>query len=110
MSKSKSPETLRIEYSTDDGRYIVSVEYLYKRMLKYTHIGKVYPIHTQAVLKVNGFVKAVSTIVKHDADEENMKYAFFTVTKNVFNEHKTPKDIRVHIWNALENYFETLEE
>lgn len=110
MSKPKGPKTLKIEYSADDGRYTVSVEYLYKRMLKYTHIGKVYPIHTQAVLKVNGFVKAFSTITKHDADEENMKYAFFTVTKNVFNEYKPSKEIRIHIWDALENYFETLEE
>ena len=46
-----------------------------KRQLKYYYVGKTYPVHTQCVLWCNGLLQDFATVIKHDKDEHDPKFA-----------------------------------
>ena len=95
-----------ILYETDDKSLKIELEYIQGHPLKYTHLGKTWAKETQVILRINGFVRGVESVTKHNKDIDNINYAVIKVTNKVLgNIHN--KWIRTEIWNKV---FETIKK
>ena len=70
-----------IIYITDDKSLEIRLQFIVKNTLKYTHLGKGYPKHTQCLMFSNGLLKCFKTIVKHSKDEDNQMFAYRLVAE-----------------------------
>ena len=64
-----------IYYITEDNSLEIRLQFIIKNRLKYTHLGKSWPKHTQCLMYSNGLLKCFETVVKHAKDEDNQMYA-----------------------------------
>ena len=64
-----------IFYKSEDESLVIELVFITKRRLKYSHLGKSWPIHTQCLLFSNGLLNHFETIVKHEKDKDNPIYA-----------------------------------
>ena len=91
---------MKLDYVTQDRSVRVQIEYITGFPLKMTSYGKTYNRTTQAVLKINGFVKDFATVTRHSSDPDNLQYAYKLVTKKILK--KLPsKSIRKEIWKQV---------
>lgn len=74
---------MEVIYISSDKSLEIKLVFSRRRRLKYTHLGKGWPIHTQCLLYSNGLVDAVSTIVKHAKDEDSPKDAYLIAADRV---------------------------
>jgi len=94
---------MEINYSTKDESIQVKLQYLVGQPKSRNNYGKTWAKTTQCLVFVNGFLKGFATIVKHDSDKDNMKYAYAIVTKKaLINSGIYFKFIRKEIWKLLE--------
>lgn len=70
-----------IVYISQDKSVEIRLQFLVNRQLKYTHLGKGWPKHTQCLMFVNGLLQCFETIVKHAKDEDNQAWAFKRVAE-----------------------------
>ncbi len=64
-----------IIYITKDNSLEIRLQFIIKNNLKYTHLGKGWPKHTQCLMYSNGLLKCFETVVKHAKDADNQMYA-----------------------------------
>lgn len=64
-----------------DGTMIIRLEFRVQRRLKFTHLGKGWPKHTQCLMFIDGLLEHFETIVKHKKDEDNQLYAYKLVAE-----------------------------
>lgn len=69
-------------YSTSDNSLEIRLQFITKRKLKYTYLGKSWPKHTQCLLFSNGLLKTFDTIIKHAKDTDNPAFAYRLVAEN----------------------------
>jgi hypothetical protein len=70
-----------IIWKSSDNSLEIKLQFIVKNELKYTHLGKGWPKHTQCLLYTNGLLKYFETIVKHNKDEDNPIYAYRLVAE-----------------------------
>ncbi len=63
-------------WTSKDKTLRYKLEFVRKHKLKFTHLGKDWPIHTHCILFEGDFVIAFDTIVKHGRDEDNPAFAY----------------------------------
>jgi len=72
-----------------DESLTIRLHFIVKNRLKYTHLGKSYPKHTQCLMYSNDLLDCFETIVKHAKDEDNQAFAYKLVgekcLKNIRN-------------------------
>ena len=66
----------QVTYKSSDNSLEIKLKFIVKNRLKYTHLGKTYPKHTQCLMYSNGLLDCFETIVKHNNDEDNQVYAY----------------------------------
>ena len=55
--------------SLEIGSLEYKLEFIRKKQLRYTHLGKSFPIHTQCLLYRNDLLIYGETIIKHEKDK-----------------------------------------
>lgn len=70
-----------IVYKASDGSLEIRLQFIVKRRLKFTHLGKGWPKHTQCLMYSNGLLDCFETVVKHEKDEDNQTYAYRLVAE-----------------------------
>lgn len=68
-------EKNEVVWTSSDKSLQIVLQFVQKRQLKYYYVGKTYPIHTQCLLWVNGLLLTFETVIKHDRDEHDPKFA-----------------------------------
>lgn len=102
----KSINIFTIQYETEDKSVLYEIIIKQGYPLKYTHYGKTYAKRTEAVLLVNGFIRATNYITKHSKDNDNLKYAVVNVLKPIMNTIYG-KEIKKILWDMI---FQKIEE
>lgn len=74
-----------IIYKTSDNSLEIRLQFIVKNNLKYTHLGKGWPKHTQCLMYFNGLLNCFETVVKHAKDEDNQVYAYRLVADKCLN-------------------------
>jgi hypothetical protein len=85
--------TRELIYKSQDDSLEFKFQFIVKRNLRYTHLGKSWPKHTQCLMFCNGLLNCFETIIKHEKDEDNQVYAYKLVaekciTKSYYNSFK----------------------
>lgn len=70
-----------IIYISEDKSLTIRLQFIVKNQLKYTHLGKSYPKHTQCLMYSNGLLKCFKTIVKHYKDTDDQLFAYKLVAE-----------------------------
>lgn len=70
-----------IVYKSSDGSLEIRLQFIVKGKLKFTHLGKSWPKHTQCLMFSNGMLDCFETIVKHANDKDDPKYAYKLVAE-----------------------------
>ncbi len=70
-----------IIYKTSDNSLEVRLQFIVAKRLKYTHLGKIYPKHTQCLMYSNGLLDCFETVIKHAKDEDNQVHAYKLVAE-----------------------------
>ena len=70
-----------VTWTSKDNSLEYKLVFIRKRQLKYTHLGKTWPFHTQCLIYENGLLKHFETIVKHARDEDNLVFAYRLVAE-----------------------------
>jgi hypothetical protein len=70
-----------IIYKTSDNTLEIRLQFIVRNRLKYTHLGKGWPKHTQCLMYSNGLLDCFETVVKHNKDEDNQVYAYRLVAE-----------------------------
>lgn len=70
-----------IIYKTKDKSLEIRLQFITGIRLKYTHLGKGWPKHTQCLMYSNGILDCFETVVKHERDEDNQVYAYRLVAE-----------------------------
>lgn len=98
---------IEIIWKSEDNSLEIKLQFISKPQLKYTHLGKSWPKHTQCLMYSNGLLKCFETILKHERDEDNPLFAHRLVAercmKNIHN-----KWIRGEVRKELSKFLETL--
>lgn len=95
-----------IIYKTSDNSVEIRLQFIVKNRLKYTHLGKGWPKHTQCLMYSNGLLDCFETIVKHQKDVDNQVYAYRLVAEKCIKtiNNKCLRDqVRIALNRALEN-------
>lgn len=90
-----------VTYVSGDNTLYVELAFIRARRLKYTHLGKGYPIHTQCLLFSNGILDSSSTIVKHEKDADNEKEAYLIAAKIAIESWTKNKWLQDEVFNNL---------
>lgn len=96
-----------IKYTTSDNSLEINLKFITKRRLHRTSYGKSYPIHTQCLIFSNGILECFETIIKHDKDDDNTKFAYRLVAEKCIKNIKN-KWLRGEIRTELNKFLETL--
>jgi retron-type reverse transcriptase len=92
-------------YKSADSTMTILLQFRVQRRLKFTHLGKGWPKHTQCLMFIDGLLEHFETIVKHKKDEDNQLYAYKFVAekclKNIPN-----KWIRGQVRIELDKFME----
>jgi hypothetical protein len=92
-----------ITYSSKDGSIVINITYFTGFPRSNNCYGKTWARETQAVLRINGFVRAIGSVIKHRNDKDNMPYAIKAATEKVM--HRVCfKDLRREIWDIVFNH------
>lgn len=70
-----------IIYISPDKSLKIRLQFIVKNRLKYTHLGKGWPKHTQCLLYSNGLLDCFETVIKHAKDEDNQIFAYKLVAE-----------------------------
>ena len=70
-----------IIYKTTDNSLEIRLQFIVRNRLKYTHLGKGWPKHTQCLMYSNGLLDCFETAIKHEKDEDNQVYAYRLVAE-----------------------------
>lgn len=68
-------------YKSEDGTINITLQFRVQQRLKFTHLGKGWPKHTQCLVFYNGLLSHFETIVKHAKDEDNQIFAYRLVAE-----------------------------
>lgn len=85
--------------------YKIKLEFQQVFSLKYTHLGKGSPLHTQCLLFLEDLHKDTATIVKHANDEDDQLLAYQIVAGKVLK-HSWVKEDRKEILKELTKQLE----
>lgn len=91
-----------VHYMTEDKSMDIELRFITRKVLRFYHVGKAWPKHTQCLLFVNGLLKGFETIVKHAYDEDNPQNAYKRVAEQVMK-NNLPKHLRNEVRKEL-NY------
>jgi len=95
-----------IIYKTSDNSLEIRLQFIVKNRLKYTHLGKGWPKHTQCLIYSNGLLNSFETIIKHNKDEDNQAYAYRLVAEKcmqTINNKWLRSQVRIELNKALAN-------
>ena len=105
---------LKIENKMDDIIYLSSdntleirLQFIVKYRLRYTHLGKTYPKHTQCLIYENGLLKGFETIIKHNDDVDNQQFAYKLVGEKslqLIDNKWLRSQVRIVLNKKLEEY------
>lgn len=70
-----------IIYKSSDNSLEIRLQFIVKNRLRYTHLGKSWPKHTQCLIYSNGLLDSFAQIIKHSRDEDNQKFAYKLVAE-----------------------------
>lgn len=90
-----------IIYTTGDKSLEIKLVFIVKNRLKYTHLGKGWPKHTQCLMYSNGLLDCFETIVKHNNDVDDQKFAYKLVAEKCLKNIKN-KWLRGEVRNVLD--------
>lgn len=86
-------------------KLIYELKFTRRSQLKYTHLGKGWPIHTQCILMRNGLLLSSRTIIKHAKDPDNKLFAYRLVAEScmkVISNNSIRAEVRVELNKFLE--------
>jgi hypothetical protein len=86
-------------FSSEDKSLNYEVEFIQGHPLKSTHLGKTWAKRTQCVVKVNGFIKDIHYVTKHNADKDDLRYAYINAFRPI--KHHLYKEARTDITNQI---------
>jgi hypothetical protein len=89
-----------VEYMSQDGSLHISITYLTGYPRSNNCYGKTWAKETQAILKINGFVRGYASVIKHKEDKDDPGFAIRNVTQKVL-ERVHMKCTRKEIWNLV---------
>jgi hypothetical protein len=95
--------------SKDFGDSKVEIKFYVSYPLKMTYEGPVYPKTTHCVIGVDGQLKGLGIVSKHNKDEDNQQYAINLSAKRAFedafrfNRSKRTRQIRTELWEEILN-------
>ena len=70
-------------YKTKDKSLVYTFQFIQKTNLVQSHLGKIYPKHTQCLMFCNGLFQEAFTIRKHEKDKDVPYFAFRRVMEGV---------------------------
>ncbi len=96
-----------IIWKSDDNSLEIKLQFITKNQLKYTHLGKSWPKHTQCLMYSNGLLKCFETVVKHERDEDNPLFAHRLVAERCLKTLSI-KYLRGEVRKELNKFLKTL--
>jgi hypothetical protein len=85
-----------------DESLTIRLHFIVKNRLKYTHLGKGYPKHTQCLMYSNDLLDCFETIIKHANDEDNQSFAYKLVGEKCLK-HINNKWLRNEVRKLLDS-------
>lgn len=96
-----------IVWKSEDDSLEIKLQFINKNKLKYTHLGKSWPKHTQCLMYFNGLLKCFETIIKHERDKDNPLFAHRLVAERCMRNINN-KWVRGEVRKELNRFLEIL--
>ena len=94
-----------ITYRSGDNSVDVRFQFIVQRRLKYTHLGKGWPKHTQCLLWCNGLLVASAIVVKHALDEDDPIFAFKLTARKCIEQYTSNTSYRSELVDLINAHF-----